>query len=152
MKKILFLLLISFWQLNSYCQNTIKDSLPEYELLLDKLPNFLERNIVKWQGQSELFSEKKYVGFGVLSIDSIGKYNIILSFSYYNKGVIFKECAQKAWGVYYLGEMPILLRGIKDKRILYAKNIIAVFTRREDTFNGLIDPFYIRIRLKIKNL
>ena len=63
MKKMLFLLLISFWQLNSNCQNTIKDSLPEYELLLDKLPKFLERNIVNWQEQSELFSEKKICRF-----------------------------------------------------------------------------------------
>ena len=50
------------------------------------------------------FPKKKYVGFGILSIDSIGKYDIILNFSYYNKGVIFKECVQKAWGGILLGK------------------------------------------------
>lgn len=142
-------ILISFWQLNANCQIIIKDSLPEYELLLDKLPKFLERNIVNWQGQSEQLSENKYEGFGVLSIDSIGTYDVILNFSYYHEGVVFKECAQKAWGICYIGKTPILLCGMKDNRILYDKNRIAVFTRREDTFNGLIDPVYIRIRLKL---
>lgn len=150
MKRMLFLLFISFWQFYANCQNVINDSLPEYELLLDNLPVFLERNIVNWQEQSERFSEKKHMGFGVLSIDTIVKCDIMLSFLYYHEGVIFKECAQKAWGICYIGKVPILLCGMKSKRILQAKHVIVVFTRREYAFDGLIDPFYIRIKLNLK--
>ena len=150
MKKILLLLLIIFLQLNANGQNIINDSLPQYELFLDKLPKFLEENIGKWKKQIERSSERRNIGFGVLSIDSIGKHVIKLSFSYYYEKFIFKECIQNAWGIYNLEEIPILLCGKKDERILLAKNMNIVFTRRKDYFNGLIDPFYIRIKLNLK--
>ena len=131
------------------CQNIITDSLPEYDLLLDKLPNFLEVNIAKWKEEIEQCSEKRYIGFGVLFVDSIGKSDVTLTFSYYYEKVIFNECTKNAWGIYYIGKTPIFLCGMKDERILYYRNINAVFIKRKDDFNGLIDPSYIRIKLHL---
>ncbi len=138
MKRTLFLLQMIFCNHLVYCQSVTRDPLPLYELLVEKLPIFLNENIVKWKNLCESDSENKYVEYGILSIDSVKANTIFLSFSYYHEKTIFKESLKNAYGIvwgcggYSLGLINTI------GRYQQISIIISLFVRMNLTFLDVV--------------
>ncbi len=132
------------------CQHMVRDSLPLYDLCLDKLPLFLKTKISFWNLENDSSLKIGNSCFGTLFVDSVQGNNVVFRFSYYYGTEILKECVDKAWGIYYIYHIPIFLQGNKYERIFERMHEKAIFTRRKYDFDGIVDPFSIRIIMKLK--
>lgn len=149
MRKFIIIFFINLVILNIQGRNTMKDSLIVYNSKNIELLEFLEQKIRAIKKESDSLFHKNVAGYGVLKVDSSKVAEVVIHFRYYDFHDIFENEINGSWGVWYIKTTPIFLEGIFDNRI-FMKTKRKIWMKTQKTFDGTLDPFFIRMRLKFE--